>query len=114
MLPESNIFSYFADMEDSRTGNTITHPLGNVVTIAILAVICGADEWLDVERYGKAKKEWLSTFLNLEKGIPSHDTFGRVFRWLDEDAFQSRFVKWTASICERTDGEVIAMDGKKL
>ena len=69
---------------------------------------------MDVERYGKAKKAWLSTFLNLEKGIPSHDTFGRVFRWLDEDAFQSRFVKWTASICQRTKGEVIAMDGKKL
>lgn len=114
MLPETNVLSYFADLEDPRTGHNVTHPLENVITIAILAVICGADGWLDVERYGKAKKDWLSTFLNLEKGIPSHDTFGRVFRWLDEDAFQSRFVRWTASICQRTDGEVIAMDGKKL
>jgi len=114
MSPETNVLSYFAELEDPRTGHNITHPLENVITIAILAVICGADGWLDVERYGKAKKEWLSTFLKLEKGIPSHDTFGRVFRWLDEKAFQSRFVKWTASICQQTDGEVIAMDGKKL
>ena len=114
MLSETNIFSYFADLEDPRTGNNIAHPLENVITIAILAVICGADGWVDVERYGKAKKDWLATFLNLEKGIPSHDTFGRVFRWLDEEAFQSRFVQWTASICQCTEGEVVAMDGKKL
>ena len=114
MLSEANIFSYFADLEDPRTGNNVSHPLENVITIAILAVICGADGWVDVEGYGKAKKDWLATFLNLEKGIPSHDTFGRVFRWLDEEAFQSRFVKWTASLCQQTEGEVVALDGKKL
>jgi len=114
MFPETNILSYFTDLEDPRTGHNVAHPIENVITIAILAVICGADGWTDVERYGKAKKEWLGTFLDLENGIPSHDTFGRVFRWLDEDAFQRRFVQWTASICQRTDGEVIAMDGKKL
>lgn len=114
MLSATNIFSYFADLEDPRTGNNVTHPIENVITIAILAVICGADGWVDVERYGKAKKDWLATFLNLEKGIPSHDTFGRVFRWLDEEAFQSRFIKWTASICQQTEGEIVAIDGKKL
>ena len=114
MLSETNIFSYFADLEDPRTGNNVSHPLENVITIAILAVICGADGWVDVERYGKAKKDWLDTFLDLKKGIPSHDTFGRVFRWLDEEAFQSRFVRWTASICQQTQGEVVAIDGKKL
>ncbi|MEM6527319.1 MAG: ISAs1 family transposase, partial [Chloroflexota bacterium] len=113
MLSETHIFSYFANLEDPRTGNNIAHSLENVVTIAILAVICGADGWVDVERYGKAKKDWLATFLNLENGIPSHDTFGRVFRWLDEEAFQSRFVQWTASICQQTQGEIVAMDGKK-
>lgn len=114
MLSETNIFSYFADLEDPRTGNNVSHPLENVITIAVLAVICGADGWVDVERYGKAKKDWLATFLDLKKGIPSHDTFGRVFRWLDEAAFQSRFVQWTASICQQTEGEVVAIDGKKL
>lgn len=114
MLPETHILSYFSDLEDPRGGKNITHPLGNIITIAILAVICGADGWVDVEEYGKAKQDWLSTFLTLERGIPSHDTFGRVFRWIDEDAFQARFIKWTASICQQTQGEVIALDGKKL
>jgi len=114
MFCETNIFSYFGDLEDPRTGKNVTHPLENVITIAILAVICGADGWVDVERYGKAKKDWLTTFLDLEKGIPSHDTFGRVFRWLDEEAFRSRFVQWTASIYQQTQGEVVAIDGKKL
>jgi len=114
MFPESNIMSYFADMEDPRSGQNITHPLINIVTIAILAVICGADGWVDVERYGNAKKDWLSSFLDLEKGIPSHDTFGRFFRWLDEEVFQAHFVQWTASLCQQTKGQLVAMDGKKL
>lgn len=114
MLSETNILAYFSDLEDPRGGENITHPLENIITIAILAVICGADGWVDVERYGKAKRDWLRTFLNLERGVPSHDTFGRVFRWIDENAFQSRFIKWTASVCQRTDGEVVALDGKKL
>lgn len=114
MFSKTTIMSYFSDIEDPRTGQNITHPLINIVTIAILGVICGADGWVDVERYGNAKKDWLSRFLNLEKGIPSHDSFGRVFRWLDEDAFQARFVKWTANLCLETKGQLVAMDGKKL
>ena len=114
MSPESSIMRYFADMEDPRTGDNITHPLINVVMIAILGVICGADGWVDIERYGNAKREWLSSFLDLKEGIPSHDTFGRVFRWLDEDQFQARFIEWTASLCEGSDGQLVAVDGKKL
>ena len=114
MFSETSIMSYFEDIEDPRTGENITHPLVNIVTIAILAVICGADGWTDVERYGKAKQEWLGEFLELEKGIPSHDTFGRFFRWLDESVFQACFVKWTTSLCERSEGQLVAMDGKKL
>ncbi|QPC83141.1 ISAs1 family transposase [Phototrophicus methaneseepsis] len=114
MFPETNIMSYFADMDDPRRGQNITHPLINIVTIAILGVICGADGWVDIERYGNAKKDWLSSFLDLEKGIPLHDSFGRVFRWLDETVFQECFVKWTASLCQQTGGDLVAMDGKKL
>ena len=114
MFPETNVMSYFADMDDPRRGQNITHPLINIVTIAILGVICGADGWVDIERYGNAKKDWLSGFLDLEKGIPSHDSFGRVFRWLDETAFQARFMQWTSSICQQTGGDLVAMDGKKL
>lgn len=111
---ETSVLSYFGELEDPRSGHNLTHPFINIVTIAILATICGADDWVAVETYGHAKKDWLGTFLDLSNGIPSHDTFGRVFRWLDEDTFQLKFSEWTARICEATQGEVVAIDGKKL
>ena len=111
---ETSILSYFADLEDPRGEKNRTHPLMNVVSIAILGVICGADNWVSIEMYGQAKASWLGTFLDLSKGIPSHDTFGRVFRWLEEEAFQARFVQWTQRICQATGGQVVAVDGKKL
>lgn len=114
MQTETSILKYFVDLEDPRIEKNRKHPLMNVITIAILGVICGADTWVDIERYGKAKQEWLSTFLDLENGIPSHDTFGRVFRWLDAEQFQSRFIAWTQHICQLTKGQLISLDGKKL
>jgi predicted transposase YbfD/YdcC len=111
---ETSILSYFAELEDPRGEKNRAHPLMNIVSIAILGVICGADNWVSIEMYGKAKASWLGTFLDLSKGIPSHDTFGRVFRWLDEAAFQASFVAWTQRICQATGGEVVAVDGKKL
>lgn len=111
---ETSVLSYFGDLEDPRSDKNLTHPFINIVSMAILATICGADDWVAVETYGHAKKEWLATFLDLSKGIPSHDTFGRVFRWLDEDAFQLKFAEWTAQICKATQGEVVAVDGKKV
>lgn len=114
MTLENSIIQEFADLEDFRIERHRLHPLINIVTIAILAVICGADTWVDIERYGRAKADWLGAFLDLKHGIPSHDTFGRVFRWLDEDAFRACFVRWTARICEATGGQIVAMDGKKL
>ena len=114
MTLEKSIIQEFASLEDFRVDRNRIHPLINVVTIAILGVICGADTWVDIERYGRAKAEWLGEFLDLPQGIPSHDTFGRVFRWLDEEAFRTCFVRWTARICVGTKGQVVAMDGKKL
>ena len=111
---ENSVLSYFGELEDPRTDKNVTHRFINIVSIAILATICGADDWVAVETYGHAKKVWLETFLDLSNGIPSHDTFGRVFRWLDEEAFQLKFAEWTAQICEATAGQVVAMDGKKL
>jgi len=111
---ETSVLSYFGELEDPRSDKNLTHPFINIVSIAILGTICGADDWVAVETYGNAKQVWLETFLDLSNGIPSHDTFGRVFRWLDEEAFQVKFVEWTARICEATDGAVVAMDGKKL
>lgn len=86
----------------------------NIIAIAILGVLSGADNWVDIERYGKSKQEWLATLLDLSQGIPSHDTFGRVFRWLDSEGFQRQFIAWTQQVCVVTRGQVVAADGKKL
>lgn len=111
---ENSVLSYFGELEDPRNAINLTHPFINIVSIAILATICGADDWVAVETYGHSKKVWLETFLDLSNGIPSHDTFGRVFRWLDQEVFQLKFAEWTALICQATEGEVVAIDGKKL
>ena len=70
---------FFNDLPDPRTGNHIPHKLHDMIVIAVMAVICGADGWAQVELWGKCKLKWLSTFLELGGGIPSHDTFGRIF-----------------------------------
>jgi predicted transposase YbfD/YdcC len=114
MLLETSILAYFAEVDDPRIEKNQKHPLINLISIAILGVICGADTWVDIERYGNAKQEWLGTFVDLRNGIPSHDTFGRVFRWLDAEQFRTQFIAWTQRICELTDGQVVALDGKKL
>lgn len=77
-------------------------------------MICGADGWSDIELFGKNKKDWLKTFLRLPKGIPSHDTFGRIFAKIRPEEFQRRFIEWVQAIEKLTAGQVIAVDGKKL
>ena len=114
MQAETSIQAYFADLDDPRIERNRKHPLMNILTIAILGVLCGADTWVDIQRYGEAKRDWLASFLDLSNGIPSHDTFGRVFRWLDAKQFQAQFVAWTQRLCQATSGELVALDGKKL
>lgn len=84
------------------------------MVIAICAVICGADDWVEVELFGESKEGWFRTFLELPNGIPSHDTFTRVFARLDPDAFRQRFIEWVQAVSQITGGQVIAIDGKKL
>jgi len=110
----TNLVSHFEGLRDPRTGNAKTHIFLDILIIAILAVICGADGWSDVELFGKTKKTWLKTFLKLPKGIPSHDTFGRVFAKIKPDEFQKRFIEWVRAVETLTAGQVIAVDGKKL
>ena len=108
------IADHFAQMSDPRIDRTKRHNLIDILTIAICAVICGADSWVAIELYGCTKYEWLKTFLELPNGIPSHDTFARVFAQLNPQQFQSCFLNWIKSIQKITDGEVVAIDGKTL
>ena len=112
--PASSLVKHFEDLPDPRTGNAKVHIFLEILIIAILAVICGADGWSDVELFGKNKKAWLKTFLKLPKGIPSHDTFGRVFAKIKPEEFQKRFMEWVRAVEQLTAGQVIAVDGKKL
>lgn len=109
-----SIGEHFSGLEDPRIERNKLHPLLNILVIAICAVICGAENWVDVALYGNLKKEWLEQYLDLSNGIPSHDTFGRVFRRLQAEAFQACFLAWVKAIHQITHGQVIAIDGKEL
>lgn len=102
----------FGDIYDPRVEGRCDYPLLEVITITICAVIAGANGWTDVETFGKSKEKWLKQFLPLEKGIPSHDTLGDVFRMLNAEAFQRSFMRWVEQIFTVTEGQVIAIDGK--
>ncbi|MEH1973083.1 MAG: ISAs1 family transposase [Nostoc sp.] len=112
--PKITIADHFKDLEDKRVERTKKHKLIDIVTIAICAVICGADSWVLMEAYGKIKQEWLKEFLELPNGIPSHDTFARGFAIIEPQQFQNSFLNWIKSINKITSGEVIAIDGKTL
>jgi predicted transposase YbfD/YdcC len=100
-------------MPDPRHHN-IRHKLVDILTIALMAVICGADGWVDVERYARSKQAWLKTFLDLPYGIPSHDTFGSVFARLNPDALERCFGMWMNSMVQLSAGKLVAIDGKSL
>ena len=104
----------FASLKDPRTGRAKRHKFIDVIVIAICAVICGADSWVDVEMFGKSKRDWLSRLLELPNGIPSHDTFGRVFAMIDPVQFEACFTQWVQAVNEVTEGQVIAIDGKTI
>lgn len=104
----------FADLEDPRQEMNQRHKFIDILVIAICAAICGADDWESVEMFGQSKAQWFRTFLELPSGIPSHDTFWRVFRSLNPEQFQQCFMRWMAAIQTLTEGEVVALDGKQL
>jgi predicted transposase YbfD/YdcC len=112
--PALAIRTHFAHLEDPRIDRTRLHNLMDIVVIAICAVICGADGWVDIADYGVAKHAWLKTFLRLPHGIPSHDTFRRVFCLLDPAAFQECFRRWIDALSDGLGLERVAIDGKAV
>lgn len=110
----SSLKEHFGSLSDPRAEHSIEHWLIDIVLITICAVICGAETWVEIESYGLAKQEWLETFLELPKGIPSHDTFERVFARLRPEELQQCFLDWVQAMFQITEGQVIALDGKTL
>lgn len=99
---------------DPRMDRRKEHSLHDVLMIAILGMLCGAETFVDFEDFGNAKKDWLKEFLELPNGIPSHDTFGRVFAAMDNKVFAESFRNWTEGLRTKISGEIVAIDGKTL
>jgi predicted transposase YbfD/YdcC len=109
-----SLAAHFQSLEDPRLERTRLHSLLDIVAITICAVICGADSWVEVQKYGLAKHDWLTGFLQLANGIPSHDTFGRVFAALAPEQFRACFAEWVSSIAGQLGLKHVAIDGKTL
>lgn len=113
-LPKISLQGLFEDMDDPRVVGRCTYPLAEVVLIGICGVLCGAESWTEIEEFGESKREWLGRMLPLTEGIPSHDTFRRVFSLLPSEAVEARFREWVATSFPVESGQVIAIDGKTL
>ncbi|MDJ0801207.1 MAG: ISAs1 family transposase [Calothrix sp. MO_167.B12] len=111
---QSNLSSYFDEIRDPRVPRTKKHLLKDILVIAILAVIAGAEGWEDIENYGIAKQQWLEEFLELPHGIPSDDTFRRVFERIDPSALEDSFTRWIQELIPSLDKQIIPIDGKCL
>ena len=112
-MTENHFESFFENIKDPRHHNK-RHKLIDIIFIAICAVVAGADTYEQIENFGKKREKWLSNFLTLPHGIPSHDTFGRIFETIIPNEFQNCFMHWIQSVANLTKGQVIAIDGKTL
>lgn len=110
----TSIAAHFRRVRDPRVRRTRRHALEDILVITLCAVICGADDWVAIAGFGRAKQAWFREFLALPHGIPSHDTFGRVFAALDPEAFKAAFLAWVQTVAALLPGDVIAIDGKTL
>jgi len=112
--PTALIETHFGKLQDPRALHSIDHSLLDILVITICGTICGADDWEALAEYGKSKQEWLKTFLELPNGTPSADTFSRVFARIKPSELQKCFIGWMEEVYEKTEGELINIDGKTL
>ena len=112
--PTSSIFEHFESITDPRVDRRKKHLLEDIFFMTLSAVICGADNWVAVETFCKSQEKWLANELGLENGIPSHDTFGKVFSMINVQDFSDCFTNWMHDISSLSDGEIVAIDGKTL
>ena len=110
----ASLIEKFAGLKDPRIERTKKHLLTDMLVISICGFICGIDNWVELAQYGRIKKDWFKSFLELPNGIPSHDTFGRLYAALDPEQFSRCFAEWVKAIAEVTEGEVVAIDGKTV
>jgi len=111
--PSARIQDHFARLTDPRR-RKVVYPLINIVTIAICAVICGADDFVAIAKFGRAKRKWLSRFLDLSAGIPSHDRFNAIFAAIKPAEFEACLLSWITALHELTGGQIVAIAGKTL
>ena len=104
----------FGNIPDARVERKTAHKLTDIIAVSLLAVLCGADGWVGIETYGKAKQTWLKTFLELPNGIPSHDTFARVIGRLNPEILEKNFQAWVKQMTDKLGLQVVAIDGKTL
>ncbi len=105
---------YFAAVNEFRQLGKVRHKLENIIAITIAAVICGCENWYEIEDYGKQKEPWLKTFLNLPNGVPRHDTYRRFFMLVNPKKLEQCFIEWIQAIANITEGRIISIDGKSL
>src|SRR5205085_12290427 len=108
-----SLFDSLGQVPDPRMERTKLHQLVDILVIAVCATICAAETWEEIEEFGRAKESWFKKFLALPNGIPSHDTFRRVFLLISPKKFQEAFLVWVRSVAEVAAGEVVAIDGKQ-
>ena len=111
---ELSLITHFQDLPDPRVNRTKEHQLIDILVISVCTLLCGGEGFNDMEDFGEAKHDWFKTFLKLPNGIPSHDTFNRVFQALDPDLFLDCFIRWTQSLRRAVHEEIVALDGKTL
>lgn len=113
-MAPAKLMTYFAAIPDPRIERSRRHPLTSILLMSLCAVVAGADSFVAIEEWCRAKEAWLKSFLELPNGIPSHDTLGRVFAALNPKALSAAFREWVQAVTRLTEGEVIAIDGKTL